>query len=121
MIISENDKSISKSIGKDFCVIIPTYNNAGTIVQIIQRVLCFPYPVIIINDGSTDETSALLSSFSEKITVLNSKRNYGKGHALKVGLLYAQRHNFRYAITLDADGQHFPEDISSFVNEAEKH
>ena len=100
---------------KDSCVIIPTYNNAGTLIDVVRRALASSLPVIVVNDGSTDATASLLADAGLPVTVLAHERNRGKGVALKTGLQYARDKGFRYAITLDADGQHFPEDIPAFL------
>lgn len=104
---------------KNTIVIIPTYNNAGTVGDVIQRTLAFGLPVLVVNDGSTDETAEMLARFPE-IRVIGFPKNKGKGAALKAGLKAAAEENFRYAITLDSDGQHYPEDIPVFLSEIEK-
>lgn len=95
----------------NICIVIPTYNNAGTICDVAGRAVAQGYPVIVVNDGSTDRTATLLPQTGLPLTVLAHPRNRGKGIALRTALAYAQAQGFRYAITLDADGQHFPEDV----------
>lgn len=102
-----------------WCVIIPTYNNAGTICQIIADVMQYTRHIIVINDGCTDNTASLLTNLD--VTVVNHKRNRGKGHALKTGFRKAREAGFDYAITIDADGQHFAADIPMFVEALHKH
>ena len=92
------------------CVVVPTYNNGGTIVDVVSRVLTACDDVIVVNDGSTDETAWLLSTI-EGITLVTLERNRGKGIALREGFRKALSMGFSYAITLDGDGQHYPEDI----------
>ena len=96
------------------CAIIPTYNNAGTIADVVRRTLLQCHDVIVVNDGSTDGTRELLLQ-TEGITLVDYPKNAGKGTALKRGLRKAIEMGFSYAITLDADGQHFPEDIPLFL------
>jgi glycosyltransferase involved in cell wall biosynthesis len=103
------------------CVLIPTYNNGGTLRDVVERVLPFCADVIVVNDGCTDHSAEILASFGERITVVDYGRNRGKGYALKQGFKKAKSKGFDYALTLDSDGQHFPEDIPLFVNELEKH
>ena len=103
------------------CVLIPTYNNGGTLRDVVERVLPFCADVIVVNDGCTDHSAEVLASFGERITVVDYGRNRGKGYALKQGFKKAKSKGFDYALTLDSDGQHFPEDIPLFVNELEKH
>lgn len=95
-------------------VIIPTYNNENTIKQIVDDVKAYSDDVIVINDGSTDKTSAILSECSG-IQYISYEKNKGKGYALLTGLKYATEHGFDYAITLDSDGQHYADDIPVFI------
>lgn len=103
------------------CVIIPTYNNHKTVVDVVRRTIPFRYPVIVVNDGSTDDTLSLLDSYvrgldgKDIVTVVSYTKNQGKGHALRTGFRKAVELGFDYAITLDSDGQHYPEDIPSIV------
>lgn len=97
------------------CVLIPTYNNAGTVGDVISRVLEYSSDVIVVNDGSTDNTSEILKSFGDDITVVSYPANAGKGSALKRGFRKAIGMGYEYAITIDSDGQHYPEDIPCFV------
>lgn len=101
------------------CVIIPTYNNHKTLDKVLKGVLQQTPHIIIVNDGSTDSTSQLLTNFPETNQIQISK-NKGKGNALKVGFQKALDLGYHYAITIDSDGQHFPEDIPIFINELEK-
>lgn len=100
--------------GKRVCVIVPTYNNAGTLEDILNRILHFSSSIIVVNDGSTDTTAEILRQF-ENISVISFQKNKGKGTALKSGFELAQKQGYRYAITIDSDDQHFPEDIPVFV------
>ncbi len=101
------------------CVIIPVYNNAGTIKNVVQRTLKYCSDVIVIDDGSTDGSSDSLSELGA--VVVRYEKNRGKGYALKTGFKEAKAKGFERAITIDADGQHFPEDIPVFVAEAKEH
>lgn len=101
------------------CVIIPTYNNEKTIVAVINSVLEFTPDVIVVNDGATDSTADLLKPFEKSITVLSYLPNKGKGVALRTGIKHAQEKGFRYAITIDSDGQHFADDIPVFIDKIE--
>lgn len=99
---------------RGICVIIPVYNNDGTIADVVKRTLLQCNDVIVVNDGSTDLTKEHLESISG-ITLINSPKNEGKGAALRRGFRKALDLGFTYAITLDADGQHYPEDIPLFL------
>ncbi len=101
------------------CVIIPTYNNSGTLSSIISGVLKFTDSVIVVNDGSTDGTSDILKQFQD-ITVVTHEVNKGKGIALRTGFKKAVELNLDYAVTIDSDGQHNPEDLPNFIEKIEK-
>ena len=102
------------------CVIIPTYNNAGTIVQVISDVTAYCQDVIVVNDGSTDETAVILQRLPMPITLVSYPQNRGKGHALVKGFRKAKELGFSHAITIDADGQHFADDIPLLLNKMEE-
>lgn len=97
------------------CVVIPTYNNAGTLKHVIRSVLEYTYSVIVVNDGSRDDTPLILSEFGHKVIIIEHPENKGKGCALKSGFSKAKAEGFKYAITIDSDGQHYAEDIPLFV------
>lgn len=109
MLSPENTRLILRDLRA--CVIIPTYNNAGTLLQVLERVKPFVTDVWVINDGSTDDTVEILSHVSYPVTVISYPKNRGKGHALRTGFQCAMEKGFDYAVTLDSDGQHYPEDI----------
>ena len=92
---------------RGICVIIPTYNNAGTIADVVTRALVQCKDVIVVSDGCTDGTLEILQKI-EGITLVAYEKNAGKGTALKRGFKKALEMGFAYAITLDADGQHYP-------------
>lgn len=99
---------------RGICVVIPTYNNGSTVEDIVERALLQCADVIVVDDGCTDNTANALQQLSdiyESLHVVTLRRNKGKGAALKAGFRKAKELGFAYAITLDSDGQHFPEDI----------
>ena len=102
-----------------FCVIVPTYNNQKTLKRVLDSVLDFTSDIIIVNDGSTDETIEILKSYSE-LKQIHHPENLGKGRALRNGFRKAIEMNFEYAITIDSDGQHFASDIPNFIAEIQK-
>jgi glycosyltransferase involved in cell wall biosynthesis len=101
------------------CVIIPTYNNASTIAQVIADVEQYADDIIVVNDGSTDDTSTILHKIDD-IKLIEYSENKGKGYALKLGLRKATEWGYRYAITIDSDGQHYADDIPVFINKIEE-
>jgi glycosyltransferase involved in cell wall biosynthesis len=101
------------------CVIIPTYNNEHALEKVIREVLKYTGRVIVVNDGSTDLTSSILELFP-MLEIHNIQVNTGKGWALRQGFRHAIEEGYRYAITIDSDGQHFPEDLHLFLEAVEQ-
>ena len=101
------------------CVIIPTYNNDKTLTRVIEGVLIYTDQIIVVNDGSTDDTIRILEKYPDLIQIHFSE-NKGKGSALRAGFKKAFEQDFDYAITIDSDGQHYPDDIPVFLSELEK-
>jgi glycosyltransferase involved in cell wall biosynthesis len=97
------------------CVVVPTYNNAGTLASVIKGILVFTDNVIIVNDGSTDTTAEVLKNF-QNIPVIPIDKNKGKGNALRNGFRVALSKGYDYAITIDSDGQHSTDDIPRFID-----
>lgn len=100
-------------------VVIPTYNNDGTIAQVIADVKHYASDIVVVNDGSTDATSEILKD-TKDIRVIEYAENKGKGYALKLALAKAYEWGYRYAITIDADGQHYADDIPTFIDRIEQ-
>lgn len=100
------------------CVLIPTYNNAGTLERVVSEVLVYTSNLIIVNDGSTDDTSSILAKFSNVETV-TFPVNKGKGSALLTGFKKAEKLGYEHVITMDSDGQHFPSDLVVFLEALE--
>ena len=99
-------------------IVVPTYNNAKTIGGVLSDIKQYANHIIVVNDGSTDDTAHILSEI-EGVEIITHQRNSGKGTALKNGLCKAKDDGYRYAITIDSDGQHFASDIPTFVKEIE--
>lgn len=98
----------------DTVVIIPTYNNAGTLKDVLSRTLAQGLPVVVVDDGCTDGTREILSGFKD-VTVIAHPKNQGKGAALKTAFRWALEKGHAYAVTIDSDGQHYPEDIPELL------
>lgn len=111
MTLPEVQNAISE---KKICVLIPTYNNEKTLRRVIDGVLDYTESIILINDGSTDSTLQILGHYPQ-ITTISLPENKGKGNGLKIGFIKAKELGFDYAITIDSDGQHYPDDIPVFV------
>jgi len=100
------------------CVLIPTYNNSATLQKVIDDVLEFTHDIIVVNDGSTDQTAEILNGYPE-IKKVSYPKNVGKGWALRKGFAFAVEQGYEYAITIDSDGQHFPKDLPAFIEKLE--
>ncbi|MBP5258945.1 MAG: glycosyltransferase family 2 protein [Prevotella sp.] len=101
------------------CVIIPTYNNAATLQQVVMDAAEYCKDIIVVNDGSTDDTKAVLERLPNTVTIVSYNKNKGKGHALVAGFRKAKELAFTHAITMDADGQHFASDIPTLIKASE--
>ena len=97
-------------------VIVPTYNNEKTIVDVLQRIQAYTHNIIVVNDGSTPETLAAIRTLTELPDIVDYAPNRGKGYALIQGFRRALELGYRYAVTIDSDGQHFPEDIPVIID-----
>ncbi len=95
--------------------LIPTYDNARTVGQVVEGALSKISDVLVVDDGSTDGTGEVLDRFGSRIRLLRHPRNLGKGRSLRDGFALLAGAGFTHAIALDGDGQHFPEDIPAFA------
>jgi len=101
-------------------VLIPAYNAAGTIgilLQRLQKVKPGPSSVIVVDDGSTDNTAEIAAESA--VQVIRLSENSGKGKALQTGYTFVIKNNLRgFLVCLDADLQHPPELIPDFLKKA---
>lgn len=95
-----------------YWVVIPAYNEAATVRDVAIRARRHCPNVIVVDDGSVDETVQALLGL--EVTVLRNEENLGKAGSLARGFDHALAHGAAGVITLDADGQHAPEEIPSF-------
>jgi len=99
------------------CVIIPTYNESKEIAGLISRITKLGLQVIIVDDGSLDDTASIATLGGAK--VLRNNSNAGKGASLIKGYNYAIAQGFDAVISMDGDGQHSSFDIEAFIKKAE--
>lgn len=97
-------------------VCIPAYNEEERISAVIAQAARY-LPVLVVDDGSIDETAAVAQAAGA--VVLPQQPNQGKGAALLAGFKYALENGYGAVITLDADGQHDPDEIPLFISEFE--
>ncbi len=91
------------------CIVIPAYNAAATIAPVLEEIVTLGYPVLVIDDGSSDGTADLVSGAD--VTCIRHQSNRGKGAALRTGFRYALEEGFKGIVTIDSDGQHDPSAI----------
>lgn len=94
-------------------VVIPCFNEARSIAALVKSVQATIPTVFVVDDGSTDDTAS--EADSAGAIVLKSQHNQGKGAALRTGLQRAFKDGFAFAVTMDGDGQHDPEDLPVFM------
>lgn len=98
------------------CVLIPTYNNMQMLGSVIDDVLQYTHHVLIVNDGSTDDTASFVATHYPHIHLTSYTENQGKGIALQRGFKAAEKLGYAYAITMDSDGQHYADDLIQFIH-----
>jgi glycosyltransferase involved in cell wall biosynthesis len=103
----------------NFWVVIPAYDEAATIRDVVERALAQCPRVIVVDDGSTDGTAAALAGL--RATLLRNATNQGKAASLWLGIQHALAEGAEAVITLDGDGQHAPEDVPRLVEMAARH
>ena len=100
---------------------MPAFNEASVIGDVVSNVIKIfkksPYyiEVVVVNDSSKDKTGIIAQK--NGATVINHILNSGAGSATATGLSYAQQNGFDIAATMDADGQHAPQDVLKGINE----
>jgi glycosyltransferase involved in cell wall biosynthesis len=102
----------------DCCVVIPCLNEALTIRDLVSRVRTWLPHILVIDDGSSDRTGAFAQAAGAQ--VIRHDHPQGKGSALVHGWTSARQQGFSWAMTLDGDGQHAPEDLPAFLRCAEQ-
>ncbi len=97
-----------------FAILIPAYNEAPTIRAVVEGSLAYADRVIVIDDGSEDGTADVVADLP--IELIRHDDNAGKGHRLAEGIAYAVAGGADAVLSLDADGQHDPDDIPAFLD-----
>lgn len=98
--------------------IIPAYNEEDNIKDVVRRTIKYVDLVVVIDDGSVDATSK--EAESAGAFVIKNKKNKGKAEAMRIGFDYALQKGADFVVVLDADGQHDPDEIPLFMDEAKK-
>lgn len=101
-------------------ILIPAYNEGKYIHGVIRNCFHYKIDIIIVNDGSADNTEKVVRSISQpedfKIILINHPQNRGKGESLKTGFNYIISNNYKGVITIDGDGQHSTDEIADFID-----
>lgn len=97
-------------------VIVPAFNEAASIEGVIQELLSHHFDVLVVSDGSTDNTAPLARAAGAR--VLNLPINLGVGGALRAGFKFAVAENYLAVVQVDADGQHPPDEIDHLIQES---
>jgi len=101
------------------CILIPSYNEEFTIGEVVKKLKSNGLEVIVIDDGSTDETQKVASEAGA--IVMRHVKNMGKGVSLKEGFDFVLRMtNFDSIVIMDGDGQHSPDDVPALIKHAEE-
>lgn len=103
---------------KDICVLIPAYNEADRIGPVLESLKALGCQVLVVDDGSTDDTVSVAKGFSVDVLVSNS--NHGKGASLRKGFDWFLQKDYPFLVMMDADGQHDTADLGKFVDLLDK-
>ena len=96
------------------CMLIPAYKEGERIAEVVRDVLKVCPNVVVVDDGSPDDTAEVAEKAGA--TVLVQEVNRGKGAALNRGFEYAREKGYEFVVTLDGDGQHAADDIPAFID-----
>ena len=99
-------------------IVVPAFQEAFAIHDVVRQLAAEFQKIIVVDDGSTDATSA--EARRAGATVLQHLHNRGQGAALQTGIEYCLRRGAEVIVTFDADGQHRPEDVVRLIDALEK-
>jgi polyprenyl-phospho-N-acetylgalactosaminyl synthase len=100
-------------VNKNVYIIVPAYNEATVIADVLRDLLKTGYSIVVIDDASSDGTAEIVKEFP--VHYLKHKINMGQGAALQTGITFALSKGADYFVTFDADGQHITEDIPTVL------
>jgi len=105
---------------KSYLIVIPAYNEEEHIADVLRyvREIDLSADILVVNDGSTDETSAI--SKREGVSVLDLPFNIGYGGAIQTGFRFATEFGYKFVVTLDGDGQHSPDSVNTLIETMER-
>lgn len=108
---------------KDFkpCILIPVYRHGKACVQVVESILQYGIPIILVDDGNAEEAKAFLRSIKNshpQVEIVTLSKNMGKGGAFKAGVIFAKNAGFSHILQIDADGQHDSKRIPFFLEKS---
>jgi len=111
-------------VNKRIALLIPAYNEEKYIRRVIKNCAIYSLKMIIVNDGSFDQTAMVVKNLKESkkypLVLLEHDKNKGKGAALETGFKYIVKKGYQGVITLDADAQHDTKEIKKFLQMVDK-
>lgn len=106
------------------CILIPVYNHEQPLPRLIERLMTFDLPCILVDDGSRESCATVIRELAAQhpwVQTLRLEVNRGKGGAVKAGIVLAHSQGFSHAVQIDADGQHTVDDLTQFLTAARAH
>ena len=107
----------------NYCIIIPTYNCGEIIISVVDKLVKYGYPIVIVNDGSNKKTKEIIDELAIKnlnVIAIHRDKNGGKGAAVKDGIRWAKENGYTHALQIDSDGQHNTDDLPQFIEASQK-
>lgn len=101
------------------CIVVPHFEHQLQLISFLPSVVALGYPIIIVDDGSTDAAYDRLNAFVgdfDRVELLRHDQNQGKGAAVQTGFRHALERGYTHAVQIDADGQHAIEDIPRMIH-----
>ncbi|WP_407392539.1 glycosyltransferase family 2 protein [Methanobrevibacter sp.] len=110
---------ISKEDKDATYVVLPAYNEATRIQPVIEEIAEKGYNMVIVNDGSSDDTLGVVrqskKKFPDQIHIFSLIINRGVGVATQTGFDAVLKYNPKYVVSMDSDGQHSPDDLDNVI------
>ena len=103
------------------CILIPVYRHGKACDEVVEQILQYEIPIILVDDGNAEETKSYLSQIKEahpEIELVVLPKNQGKGGAFKAGVIRAKELGYSHILQVDADGQHENSKIPFFIEKA---
>ncbi len=111
---------ISQNRPPVIAIVIPLYNHAATLEKVVDECRSFTEHLIVVDDGSSDDVNKILTRLDPAVHIIRHPRNFGKGSAILSGAKKARELDATHIITIDADGQHYSDNISGFITAVHK-